>query len=58
MKGRFVFSSLDQEAFCYWPKYIPGDNIISHFTEKGIGESDALQGMLDQIPCCCNEGAR
>ena len=33
----------------YWPKYIPGDNIISHFAEKGIGESDTLQGMLDNV---------
>ena len=31
------------------PKYIPGDNIISHFAEKGIGESDVLQGMLDNV---------
>ena len=33
----------------YWPKYIPVDNIVSHFTEKGIGELDALQGMLDDV---------
>ena len=33
----------------YWPKYIPGDNIMAHFTEKGIGESDALQGMLGNV---------
>ena len=33
----------------YWPQYIPSDNIISRFAEKGIGESDALQGMLDDV---------
>ena len=33
----------------YWQKYIPSDNIISHFTEKGIGELDALQGMLHNV---------
>ena len=33
----------------YWPKYIPGNNIISHFTEKGISELDALQGMIDDV---------
>ena len=33
----------------YWPKYIPGDNIVAHFAEKVIGESDALQGMLDDV---------
>ena len=34
---------------CYWAKYIPSNNIISHFTEKGIGELDALQAMLDNV---------
>ena len=33
----------------YWPKYIAGDNIMAHFTEKGIGEPDPLQGMLDDV---------
>ena len=33
----------------YWPKYIPADNVVSHFAEKGISESDALQGMLDNV---------
>ena len=33
----------------YWPKYIPGNNIVSHFAEKGIGDSDALQRMLDNV---------
>ena len=33
----------------YWPKYIPSNNIVGHFTGKGIGESDALQGMLDDV---------
>ena len=32
-----------------WPKYLPGDTIVAHFAEKGIGESDALQGMLDDV---------
>ena len=33
----------------YWPKYIPVNNIVSHFTEKGISELDSLQGMLDDV---------
>ena len=33
----------------YWPKFVPGDAIISHFEGKEIGESDALQGELDGI---------
>ena len=33
----------------YWPKFVPGDAIISHFIGKEIGESDALRGELDGI---------
>ena len=44
-----VFAAALIKKCCYWPKYIPRNNIISHFTEKGIGESDALQGMLDDV---------
>ena len=44
-KGVFTVALIKKHH--YWPKYIPGDNIISHFAEKGIGESDTLQGMLD-----------
>ena len=43
-----VFAAALIKKHHYWPKYIPGNNIISHFAEKGIGESDALQGILDR----------
>ena len=33
----------------YWSKYIPSDNIVAHFAEKWIDESDALQGMVDDV---------
>ena len=33
----------------YWPKFVPGDAIISHFVGKEIGALDALQGELDNI---------
>ena len=29
--------------------YIPGDSIITHFQDKEIGASDALQGELDNV---------
>ena len=34
-KGFFTVALIKKH--CYWPKYIPGDNIISHFAENGIG---------------------
>ena len=44
-----VFAAALIKKHHYWPKYIPSDNIISCFAEKGIGELDALQGMLDDV---------
>ena len=57
-KGLFAAALIKKRR--YWPKYIPGNSILAHFTEKGIGESDALQGMLDNVKFhgCCDEGAR
>ena len=34
----------------YWPKYVPGDEIINCFADKEIGESDAIKGDLDGVP--------
>ena len=34
----------------YWLKHVPGDDIIMHFTEKKVGETDAIHGELDSIP--------
>jgi hypothetical protein len=31
----------------YWPKHVPGDNIIAHFDGKNVGDVDALKGQLD-----------
>ena len=46
-KGVFTVALIKKHH--YRPKYIPGNNMISHFAEKGIGELDALQGMLDDV---------
>ena len=46
-KGLFAAALIKKRR--YWPKYIPSTNILAHFAEKGIGESDALQGMLDDV---------
>ena len=34
----------------YWPKYIDGEAIIQHFQDKEVGATDALPGVLDDIP--------
>ena len=46
-KGLFAAALIKKRR--YWPKYIPGESILAHFAEKGIGELDALQGMLDDV---------
>ena len=49
MKKKGVFAPALIKKRCYWPKYIPGDTIITHFGDKEIGASDALQGELDNV---------
>ena len=34
----------------YWPKHVRGHDIIAHFAEKKVGETDAIHGELDGIP--------
>ena len=34
----------------YWPKHVLGDDIIAHFAEKKVGETEAICGELDSIP--------
>ena len=46
-KGIFAAALIKKRR--YWPKFVPGDAIISHFVGKEIGKSDALQGEMDGI---------
>ena len=34
----------------YWPKYIHGEDIKSHFADKEVGVTDAWAGKLDGVP--------
>ena len=34
----------------YWPRHIPGDDIIIHFANKEVGDVNAIHGELDDIP--------
>ena len=49
MKKKGVFAAALIKKRHYWPKYIPGDTIITHFGDKEIGASDGLQGELDNV---------
>ena len=49
MKKKGVFAAALIKKRCYWPKYIPGDAIVTHSGDKEIGASDALQGELDNV---------
>ena len=33
----------------YWPKHVPGQQIIEHFADISIGFSDAIKGELDAV---------
>ena len=49
LKKKGVFAAALIKKQPYWPKYIPGGTIITHFGDKEIGASDALQGELDNV---------
>ena len=49
LKKKGVVAAALIKKQCYWPKYVPGDSIITHFQDKEIGASDALQGELDNV---------
>jgi hypothetical protein len=34
----------------YWPKHVPGGDIIDHFKDKEVGAIDARKGTLDEVP--------
>ena len=48
-KMRTIYSST-YEKRRYWPKHVPGDEIIQHFVEKDVGDADAIKDTMDAIP--------
>ena len=49
MKKVGVFTHVLIKKRQYWPKCVPGEQIIQHFTNKSIGSSDAIKGELDGV---------
>ena len=47
-KGLFVVALIKKCR--YWPKYVPGDEIIAHFDNKNEGDIDAIKGTMDGVP--------
>ena len=49
LKKRGVYVSALIKKCCYWPKYIKGDDIKSHFDDKDVGDCDAWKGQMDEV---------
>ena len=47
-RGLFVVALIKKCR--YWPKYVPGDEIIAHFDNKDVGDVDAIKGTMDGVP--------
>ena len=50
LKKKGVYAHALVKKRRYWPKHVLGDDIIVHFMEKKVGETDAIHGELDSIP--------
>ena len=50
LKKRGVFAHALIKKRRYWPKHVPGEQIIQHFTDKAIGSAVAIEGELDEVP--------
>ena len=44
-KGVYAHALIKKQR--YWPKHVPGEQIIQHFNNKDIGDADAICGELD-----------
>ena len=49
LKNRGVYASALIKKRCYWPKYIKGDDIKSHFDGKDVGNCDSWKGQMDEV---------
>ena len=47
LKKKGIFSAALIKKRKYWPKYIDGDRIKSHFDDKPVGSVDALEGNIN-----------
>ena len=50
LKKKGVFAHALIKKHRYWPRHVPGDDIIMHFTNEEVGKADAIKGVLDNVP--------
>ena len=50
LKKKGVFAHELIKKCHYWPRHVPGDDIIMHFTNEEVGKADAIKGVLDNVP--------
>ena len=49
LKKRGVYASALIKKCHYWPKYIKGNGIKSHFDDMDVGDCDAWKGQMDEV---------
>ena len=50
LKKKGLFAAALIKKCRYWPKYVPGDEIIAHFDNKNVGDVDTIKGTMDGVP--------
>ena len=50
LQKKGVFAHMFIKKRRYWPKHVPGDDIIVHFTNEEVGKVDAIKGVLEDVP--------
>ena len=50
LKKRGLFAVALIKKCRYWPKYVPGNEIIAHFDNKDVGDVDTIEGTMDVVP--------
>ena len=50
LKKRGLFAAALIKKCRYWPKYVPGNEIIAHFDNKDVGDIDTIKGTMDGVP--------
>ena len=50
LKKRGLFAAALIKKCRYWPKYVPGDEIIAQFDNKDVEDDDTIKGTMDGVP--------
>ena len=50
LRKKGVFASALIKKRGYWPRFVHGDEIKDHFSNKQVGDTDSWAGQMDDIP--------